>query len=163
MQLGFEEDKEKDNGPIGIDSDALALVIHETEQVIFEATYPKVKAIIEKEVEKEMEGRALEESKDSAPQPVHSKKEKRLKKQNAKQSVQKPQVDQRQVEAMGRVKVLERIKSNFLKQAAEKRHLKTSEAEEILDQLKASLSEANIEQVDALRVRGSHAATALTA
>ena len=163
LQLGFEEDKEKDNGSIGIDSGALALVIHETEQVIFEATYPKVKAIIEKEVEKEMEGRALEESKDSAPQPVHGKKEKHLKKQKVKHPVQKPQVDQRQVEALGRVKVLERIKSNFLKQAAEKRHLKTSEAEEILDQLKASLSKANIEQVDALRVRGSHAATAVTA
>ena len=117
LQLGFEEDKEKDNGSIGIDSGALALVIHETEQVIFEATYPKVKAIIEKEVEKEMEGRALEESKDSAPQPVHGKKEKHLKKQKVKHPVQKPQVDQRQVEALGRVKVLERIKSNFLKQA----------------------------------------------
>jgi hypothetical protein len=74
----------------------------------------------------------------------------------------KPKLDPDEVKRKARAKVLEKIRENFRRKAAEQRHFDSRAAGELLGQLRRALSRENVQRLDGVRTRGSHTATAVT-
>ncbi len=152
-----------------INTEALTQVIDQAEGLIFEEMAPKVQPLLEQQIQKEIESKSLKtppsfEGTTSQTVGHHTPKKPHVKKtkKSEKSPIRNGEESDTQVKEQAKIRLLEKIRTNFLAKASEKHHYKTAEAGSLLGQLANAFRKVGMNKTENATTHGSHTALEMT-